>query len=370
MDNFLGLGNLRKLVGHPNFYEDDQGFITWRKTIKGKSFKLTTKTKKITEARKLADDFILSLTVQDTKSNDRAKRGILNPQIVHLWQECLSARKSGRSATTHKRWQTVWVNDLAPFWGDRHLSDFTQNAVGEYQEWFKKNRSNNSFFSASKYLKMLINFCHQKNYIKEKFKVENLDAIMPAIKKRKKPFRLYTENEKLALLECAVNLRTRVALTLFFDTGARKMEVLKLEIDNVNFNKGFVEFYSDKNKAWRKVPLTKRAAAALRELVDQNDGGLFLFAMKRDSERHMASQVFDEDWKETKRRAGIKGRARIHDARHTFASKTATDRWPVKQACEILDMSPKVYLGTYVHTSWENIVEDFRKSFDSGGQNV
>ena len=358
-------GYLVPISGHKNFFRDPVSeIIYWRKSINGRPFKKSTGFKKITEAKKFVDDFLISITASNIDAGEREKKGIVNPPISLLWAECLNARRVTSRKSTEIRWRTAWDNDLGPFWGKLHLSDFNEDAVKNYESWFLKNKPGKYFFTASKYLKMLINYCHKRNYIREKYTVKNLDKIIPDIARRKKPFRVYTKDEQASLIEHAVNERARLALILYFDTGARKMEILKIKVEQINFTKRYVELWSDKNKKWRKVPLTNRAYDALHAAAGELGGEEFLFPMKRDPKRFMAGQVFDKDWTDTKKAAQIKGRARVHDTRHTFASKTADDKWPVRVACDVLDMTPNVYLTTYVHTSWEDIVESHMRSFD------
>ena len=77
----------------------------------------------------------------------------------------------------------------------------------------------------------------------------------------------------------------------------------------------------------------------------------------------MPSQVFDKAWVSIKRSARIKGKARVHDIRHTFATKTARDKWPIPHATKILDMSADVYMATYVHITTDDIREYLDSSF-------
>src|SRR5690606_9198079 len=132
-------------------------------------------------------------------------------------------------------------------------------------------------------------------------------------------------------------------------TGARKMEILSNTWESFEESEQRLLIWSDKNKDWRKVPLTDVAFNALKAWRDEAPYSEFMFPMKTDSSRHVSGQIFDKIWNDAKKKAGIKGRARVHDMRHTFATRTAKDRWPVKAALSVLDMSERIYIGTYTH---------------------
>lgn len=64
------------------------------------------------------------------------------------------------------------------------------------------------------------------------------------------------------------------------------------------------------------------------------------------------------------REAKLRGRARIHDIRHTFATQTARDNWPTAVACTVLDMSAKEYMKTYVHINDKDMAGWLTGSFE------
>jgi integrase len=349
---------------YPGYFRDPHtNIIYYRKRIGGRNFKISTRTQKISEAKRFVDEFMIGLKREDLLK--KYEQEVIDPLIRDLWFACIAERFATSGEATKVRWGTVWRIDLSPFWGSKHASELTEQNVRKYEEWFLKNRPGKIFFSANKYLRMLINYAHRMGHIRKKVLVQNLDKKIDTLARRKTAFRVYKEEEQKALIENAVNERTRCALILFFDTGARKMEVLKIKKDQIDFNLSVLNLWSDKNRKWRKIPMTSRVKEALKTLCQLSFDSEYLFPMATDKCRHLAGQIFDRDWVKTKRKAKLLGRARLHDCRHTFATKCAHDAWPIKEACDVLDMTPRVFLQTYCHSDFSKITSLLIRSFDN-----
>lgn len=357
--------SLVKIEKHPGFFKNPTSQkIYWRGTIKGRAFKRATYTTKITEAKKTIDEFILSLSADNLDRAKRERAGIRNHRIEAVWNELVAARISTKAEATRVVYEKEWRLKLKPFWGELNLSDVTKTKIAEFENWFLATFPGKSFFNTGKCLNMLLNYLHAEGYTSKRYKVRDLEAYIAAKAKKKKPGRVYSDEEVGRLLEHMTGVRGKLALLLLTDTGARKMEVLSARLEHLDLKAKTIELWSDKNKKWRKVPLTLRVVDLAREVLAQGTGSAYLFPMATDPMRHMSGQLFDKDWITAKRGAKIEGRARVHDLRHTFATKTARDGWPIPIACLVLDMSVKVYIKTYVHLDENDIKNWMQKTFD------
>lgn len=351
---------LKKIPVHQGFYVNEKtGIIYFRKSIKGRPVKISTGETQISKAKTFVDDYLLGLTSDNIAKSKREKRGVINPLLSDIWQDAINERLPSRTDTTAVRYGSVWRNDLEPFLKGKCASDMTPAFVIAFTNWFIKTHPKRAFFSAHKYLTMLINYMHREGYIQKKLTVPNIDKLNK--NKKEKHFRDYTDDEKRRMVEHAVNARMELALIAYQDTGMRKMELLSREWSDIDWDKRTIRVWSQKNKKWRHVPLTERLLHKLEETCCDCESK-FIFP-SFDGSRHIPSQLLDEDWKNTKKKADIKGRARIHDIRHTFATKTARDGWPIAVACEILDMSADVYMSTYVHITADDIATHLHRSF-------
>lgn len=357
--------SLIKIEKHPGFFKNEiSQKIYWRGTIKGRAIKHATGTTKITEAKKVIEDFRLSLTADNLDRAKRERAGIVNPRLEVLWNEMIAARSADKSEATRVVYEKEWRLKLKPFWGEKNLNDVTQATVIEFENWFLKEFPKKSYFNTGKCLAMLLNYLHSEGYVQKKFKRRKLDAFIAGQAKKKKVFRVYKDAELTRILGAMPDVRDKLALTLLIDTGARKMEILSRKWEDLDLDAGHISIWSDKNSQWRKVPLTKRIASLARELFARGVTSEYMFPMVTDPMRHISGQLFDKAWVEAKAGARIQDRARIHDIRHTFATKTARDGWPIPVACAVLDMSTKVYISTYVHINEDDIKGWIRKTFE------
>jgi len=357
-------GKLVRIAKHPNFWKDSQSeIIYWRGTIQGEAYKKSTGTTKIMEAKRFIEDFKIAVTSSNVEGEKRKKRGVRNPCLADLWADMIKENEVTKSAGTMRGYNTSWKK-MSPYWGDKHVKDISETSVARFQNWYIETYPGDGFFNTRKHLGMLFSYLLREKLIQSKPKITDLDKeVINAKYKKKKPFRVFTEKEQSLLIKSSCNELARVALTVLFDTGMRKMELMSREWTDVDFKNKVFNIWSQKNKAWRPVPMTKRVHRVLKDWHESSSKGRFVFPMKTDVERHISGQLFDKVWVETKQIAMLKGRARVHDIRHTFATRTAQDGWPIPIACKVLDMSAGQYMKTYTHINEKDISTWLDRSF-------
>lgn len=358
-------GTLLRVEGHNGYWLDPaSGVYYWRGTIDRRPIKVSTRAKKISEARKFVSEYLLRLTSDNFEKAKRELRGVRDPMLKDIWKECIGERQKNSQATK-KMYELNWRIGLESFWGAKTISQVSEKTVKEFENAFIKNHPGKSFYQTRKHLKMLLNYLHREGYIKKSIKVTNLDIEVEESAKKEKHFRIYTEGEQSALIECAETEVAKLLLIGYFDTGARKEELLGLERSKINLEKETVTLWSAKNKEWREIPLTKRFKAALSAYIGAtaNVKSKWAFPMPSDPKRPIYGQLFDKEWVIAKSLAGVRGKARVHDIRHTVATKTANDNWPIQVACAMLDMSVQVYTETYCHIDSKDIFKHLRRSF-------
>lgn len=122
---------------------------------------------------------------------------------------------------------------------------------------------------------------------------------------------LTVEEEKRLLMAAKPHLRTLI--TFAVDTGGRKSELLKLDWQNIDLDRGFITFMKTKNGEDRSVRLTDRALRVLTDLGSKKSGPVFTY-------RGQAIKDVKTAFGRARERAGIED-FRFHDLRHTFASR-------------------------------------------------
>ena len=134
----------------------------------------------------------------------------------------------------------------------------------------------------------------------------------PRMKSLKGRCRWLTVDEELRLLAVAApHLRPLIAFAI--DTGRRRSELLGLDWRNVDLKRGRITFTRTKNGEDRTIRLTERARRVLLELGPKPSGPVFTYAGR-------AIQGMKSAFGTARRNAGIED-LRLHDLRHTFASR-------------------------------------------------
>lgn len=359
---------LQKLEKHPHYFINPISMkITFRRTVKGYPIKISTGETSIAKAKLKVDDALARRFSNDHTKEKRKRLGITNPLIKDLWDELIDEKESiGASKSSMNSYHSAWTYGIAPFWGDKTCNEISDKTQKLYEAWYLKDNPERTYFNTMKYLGMLFRYIQKKGYIRHVPQMNDLDITIAKTTKKERVGRVYTEDEIEAILDEA-NDRTRLGVMFGCFMGCRKMEFLSLEKKRINWKEQYVNVWSFKNKHWREIPLPPRVLKELKEFCESHDSK-FIFPMPTDHKRHIASQVFDKDWTNTKIRAGIsnatvENAARVHDLRHTFATMTARDNWPPAVACKVLDMSLEEYMHTYVHITRDDVFKWMRNSF-------
>jgi integrase len=201
------------------------------------------------------------------------------------------------------------------------LADFNQMLLGSM-----KPISANKFLS---YLRTVLYVAHDWGAIPYRPKV-------PLNRVSWTKSRYLTDAEERRLMKvCPDRIRDIVAFIL--DTGARKEEALSLAWNQVDFRskrRSSVRFIDTKNGESRVVPLPKRTASNLRKLKRKNGRRhklVFVYPGRRTIRRADGSfaskkgklspiQTFQKNWEDARHKVGLDD-CRLHDLRHTYASK-------------------------------------------------
>lgn len=162
------------------------------------------------------------------------------------------------------------------------------------------------------WLRRILNIAVQKDWIlKNPFHKGDSLISVAAEEKRE---RILTRDEEIRLLSVCVGRRKnlRLPILLLLDTGLRHREMLTLEWSNVDLQNGVlvIKAQYSKTEKERMVGLTKRLIQELGRL-EPKEGKVFKY-------RVYINKTFDAIRKE----AGLPD-VRVHDLRHTYATRAA-----------------------------------------------
>ena len=170
--------------------------------------------------------------------------------------------------------------------------------------------------------------------------------------------RFLNEKEELALIASCPDYLKRLVI-FFLDTGARREEAISLTWDQVtlhNAARGSVTFTDTKSGKPRTVFLPKRTAdmlASIRPDEPKKGARVFLWTP-------LGSDVavpFNDPKKAwaTARKAAKLGDLRIHDLRHTYASKLIKKRVPLYEISKLLGHGSLRMTERYSHLANEQL---------------
>lgn len=172
---------------------------------------------------------------------------------------------------------------------------------------------------------------------------EGLLAQVPAFPRMKKdPGRcrwLTVEEEQRLLMASKPHQRALIAFAV--DTGGRRGELLKLDWQNVDLDRGFVTFNKTKNGEDRSVRLTDRAKQVLAGLDPKESGPVFTY-------RGQAMTDVSTAFQKARKRAKLED-FRFHDLRHTFASRLAQQGVPLYEIMHLTGHKSFQMVQRYAH---------------------
>jgi integrase len=174
---------------------------------------------------------------------------------------------------------------------------------------------------------------------------------------------LNQEEEKLILDASKPHLRDLIIILV--DTGARLSEALDLKWDNVDLdgpNKESLTLVKTKNGLPRRIPLTTRATKFLLELRRNREDlnkPVFLYHAPGTPEPVPFKNPHGA-WKTALRESGVDTNLRIHDLRHTFASRLVSKGVPIFDVSKLLGHKSITMTMRYAHlapVAFESAIE-------------
>jgi len=162
--------------------------------------------------------------------------------------------------------------------------------------------------------------------------------------------RILEPEEARRLVECA-NPMVRPILVVALNAGMRRNEILSLRWPDANFSKGFLNITTSKSGKPRIIPMNEAVREALRGLPREPEAK-FVFWNPETKTRYKDIRT---GFATAKEKAEIKGGLRLHDLRHTAASKMTEAGVDLVTVSKILGHSSIQMTLRYVHPTPENM---------------
>ncbi len=170
--------------------------------------------------------------------------------------------------------------------------------------------------------------------------------------------RYLTEHEEHRILNVSPP-HLRNLIIFLVDTGARLSEALDVtwsDLDLDSDHRSSVTLLRTKNGLPRRIPLTTRSHTLLLRLraerMDLDQPVVFLYLARGASIGVPFRSPF-ESWKTALRNAGVDPTTRIHDLRHTFASRLVSKGVPIFDVSKLLGHKSITMTMRYAHLAPE-----------------
>lgn len=278
------------------------------------------------------------------------------------WREMILQKSPQWKKATIQSYNKTWNVVFSRFWGQHYPTEINPMYVLAFKSWYLTEYPTREPSKIKIHLKVFFDYLHAVGCLPEPPDLKPLNDLVKIVQKnarREKVGRALSKAESARIIESALFYPVEWAaavVLLSLNTGMRKSEILqcdKLKFDEQSF---LLKVWSQKNTKWRDIPLNS---------ICQNPSGTFgskilHYLSTAAVVRSYTSGAFQKHWVKIKQNAGITGRLRFHDLRHTFASRTAEANWPPVGTCEILDMSLLIYQRVYAKPSLQSKIDLFK----------
>ncbi len=168
----------------------------------------------------------------------------------------------------------------------------------------------------------------------------------------------------IAPAERLASRHAAAAIRLLILTGCRRNEIMGLAWDDLDFEAGEMRLADSKTGA-RIVPLPPAAVDVLKDLP-RVAGNPWVFPGKRKG-THQVN--INDSWNRVRERAGLDG-VRLHDLRHTFASRALAIGEGLPMIGELLGHRKIDTTARYAHLARESIQASTAKVAESIGADI
>lgn len=324
------------------------GKITYRVKVRLKGFPTQQATfERLTDARKWAQNTESAIREGRHFKTTEAKRRTLGEMLDRYIKDILPTKpKNSKNTLLHLTW---WKEELGSF----SLADISPAMIAEKRDHLASGiTKRNTKRSPSTVVRYMAALSHAFTIaVKEWGWLE--DSPMRRVTKPKEPrgrVRFLSDEERARLLTECKNSDSEylyMAVVLALSTGARRMEILGLQWQDVDLQRGFITLHETKNGERRALPLAGHALELMKQhaKVRQMNCSL-VFPGKNFNNPIDLRTPFENALK----RAEITD-FRWHDLRHSCASYLAMNGASLAEIAEILGHKTLQMVKRYAHLS-------------------
>jgi integrase len=324
-----------------------EGKISYRVKVRLKGYPTQQATfERLTDARKWAQQTEAAIREGRHFKTTEAKRRTLREMIDRYIRDIIPTKPTTKNRIIHLNW---WKNEL----GQYSLAEVSPAMIAE-----KRDRLSSEIIKAdtkrspSTVVRYLASLSHAFTIaMKEWGWIE--DSPMRRVTKPKEPrgrVRFLSDEERARFLTECKNSDSEylyLAVVLALSTGARRMEILGLQWQNVDLQRSFITLHETKNGERRALPLAGHALDQMKQHAKVRHVNCpFVFPSKNLKNPIDLRTPFENALK----RAEITD-FRWHDLRHSCASYLAMNGASLAEIAEILGHKTLQMVKRYAHLS-------------------
>lgn len=254
------------------------------------------------------------------------------------------------------RVEVIWRKSLSPFWQDKMPNEVNQELIVEFINWHREHRKNVQLVNVFKYLGNIMQVMVESGALPISQKPK-LELPKDEVKHHAQQKGRYITDEEFIKILYKTSGWFKLYFLILYTSGFRKMELGKLKTSRLRkIEKRYIAILTTddtKTGRAREVPFSE----LLTPLVDDQlkNGSEYLFPMIKNKNEHIRPQTIDYEWNKAKAAAGIDGKMRLHDLRHSCASNLAKDGVSPIVSVTNLGMSLAMYQKTYLKLAAQDL---------------
>jgi site-specific recombinase XerD len=236
--------------------------------------------------------------------------GQFNGQFADFWLEKMKMELYARKYSPSTRTSYIRYNKALWKWLEKPPEAVTNDDAKRYLAFLEQKQQSASTmnFNLSAF-KFFFRCVLKRDTVREQ-KRPRLDIRVPSV---------FSKSEIKRILDCIKNPKHCIILMIAYDSGLRVGEVVKLRIENIDFDRKRIIIVCGKGRKSRETIMSDKMKEILTFYISQYEitGWLFPGA---DPLQHMSVRSAQYAFKKALKKAKIEKNATFHSLRHSFAT--------------------------------------------------
>ena len=171
------------------------------------------------------------------------------------------------------------------------------------------------------------------------------------------------QGEISGILSVVSNLKHKLMLMLMYSAGLRVSEVVKLRLEDIDFQRKLIHVKGGKGRKDRYTILSDVALGTLHEYLKQYGQSKYLFPSSN-REKHLTTRSVEKIFSEACKKAGVRKNATAHSLRHSFATHLLENGTDIRTIQVMLGHASLNTTQVYTHVS-DEMLKKVENPFDS-----